>query len=90
MSDDVFDCPFTYANGCRCKGTISRARAYGRSRGRNYPEREDVRKYRLWCSLKSDHAGAVSSPWSKQRMEFYPDELPEPLLDTLWRNNALK
>lgn len=89
MSDDVLRCPFTYANGCRCQGTVYRARAYGRSRGWNYPERDDVHKYRLWCSVKGDHAGAVSSFVSKDRMEFYPDRLPATLIDRLWQGDLL-
>ena len=90
MSDDLSKCFFTYASGCRCKGTIFRARAYDRSRRWSYPEREDVRKYRLWRSLKGDHAGAVSSIEGKGRMEFYPDQLPEALLDILWQNELLE
>lgn len=89
MSDDVLRCPFTYASGCRCQGTIYRARLYGRSRGRDYPARDDVRKYRFWCSLRDDHTGAVSSPPSKDRMEFYPDQLATTLIDRLWQGNLL-
>ncbi len=72
-------CPFVYANGDRCPGEIHRIRAYG---GRGRPR--DVRKYRIWCSLKGDHAGVLSSFEAKQRMEFYPDELPADLLDWAW------
>jgi len=64
-------CPFTYRNGRKCCGYIIGARLYGR--GKDYP---NVRKVRLWCSEKDDHAGAVSSFVSKERMEFYPDMLP--------------
>jgi hypothetical protein len=63
-------CPFTYANGRHCCGTIYRARAYGPSRGSHYVAREDVRKYRLWCSDKGDHEGAVETTEGKMRMEF--------------------
>lgn len=67
-------CPFTYANGRRCTGSVKQARAYGRHSGGVVAE-EDIRKIRLWCSDKWDHAGAVSSWDGKLRMEFYPDEL---------------
>ena len=43
-----------------------------------------MHKYRIWCSLKGDHAGVLSSFEAKQRMEFYPDELPTDLLDWAW------
>lgn len=89
MDQNVLRCPFTYANGCRCQGEVYRARAYGPSYGRHYPERDDVRRYRLWCSLKDDHAGAVSSSEGKQRMEFHPNELPELLVDHLWKNDLM-
>lgn len=67
-------CPFVYANGHRCSGSVWQARAYGKSRDGIVRE-EDIRKVRLWCSEKDDHAGAVSSSVAKERMEFYPDEL---------------
>ncbi len=68
-------CPFVYSTGRKCTGTIYRARAYGD--GRN------VRKYRLWCSERDDHAGAVSSFEGKDRMEFYPDQLPQGMEEKL-------
>lgn len=67
-------CPFVYANGRQCTGTVFRARAYGRGR-RDALLECDIRKIRLWCSEKNDHAGAVPSFDSKDRMEFYPDQL---------------
>ena len=67
-------CPFTYANGRCCSGTIQQARAYGRQTNGTVVA-DDIRKIRLWCSEKWDHAGAVSSWDAKLRMEFYPDEL---------------
>ena len=67
-------CPFVYANGRRCTGQIHRARAYGRNHGGGVRE-HDVRKIRLWCSEKDDHAGVVPSFAGKNRMEFYPDQL---------------
>ena len=66
--DEAIPCPFVYASGRKCTGSINRARAYG-----NGP---NVRKYRLWCSDHDDHCGAVSSFETKGRMEFYPDQLP--------------
>ena len=69
------DCPFVYASGRRCTGQITRARAYGRHDRWGRVEEYDIRKVRLWCSLRWDHAGAVSTFASKERMEFYPDEL---------------
>jgi hypothetical protein len=69
------NCPFVYANGRRCVGQITRAHAYGRHDRCGCVEEHDIRKIRLWCSLKWDHAGAVSSFASKERMELYPDEL---------------
>jgi hypothetical protein len=67
-------CPFVYADGHHCAGDVRQARAYGPQRN-GIVEREDIRKIRLWCSEKDDHAGAVSSRDAKERMEFYPDEL---------------
>lgn len=67
-------CPFVYADRHRCRGEVSRARAYGRN-DNGAVEAQNVNKIRLWCSEKGDHAGAVSSRESKERMEFYPDDL---------------
>jgi hypothetical protein len=67
-------CPFTYANGRHCNGEIRQARAYGRN-NHGLVEEANIKKIRLWCSEKDDHAGAISSFASKERMEFYPDEL---------------
>ncbi|MFQ5566467.1 MAG: ureidoglycolate lyase, partial [Paracoccaceae bacterium] len=78
-------CPFVYANGKRCPGEIHRIKAYG-GRGR-YGE---ARKYRIWCSLKGDHSGILGSYEGKQRMEFYPDELPDELLDWAWANDMVE
>src|ERR1700722_19452791 len=79
---EAIPCPFVYASGRRCTGHVYRARAYG-------PSREHVRKYRLWCSEKDDHAGAVSDPVSKSRMEFYPDELAPGVVEMLWSGGML-
>ncbi len=76
-------CPFVYANGKRCPGEIHRIKAYG-ARWRGRGRQPEVRKYRVWCSEKGDHAGILSSDEGKQRMEFYPDELPADLLDWAW------
>ncbi|MGR3716525.1 MAG: ureidoglycolate lyase [Thermohalobaculum sp.] len=82
-------CPFVYANGKRCPGEIRRIKAYGpRRRGRG--RQEEVRKYRVWCTLKDDHAGILSSYEGKQRMEFYPDELPAELLDWAWETGMVE
>jgi hypothetical protein len=67
-------CPFVYSSGRHCTGDVWQARAYGHHRD-GIVEPGDIRKIRLWCSEKGDHAGAVSSFGSKERMEFYPDEL---------------
>ncbi len=80
-------CPFVYANGKRCPGEIHRIKAYGvHGRGRQ----REVRKYRVWCALKGDHAGVLSSYEAKQRMEFYPDELPDELLDWAWQTGMVE
>jgi hypothetical protein len=89
-NDKAIPCPFTYADGHRCGGSVYRARAYGPvSRGEGYVRREDMRKYRLWCSEKDDHAGVISSGASKERMEFYPDELEPGLEDRIWEDDKL-
>ena len=84
MAQKQCQCPFTYANGKRCDGIIQQARAYGQVQPDGFTAREDVYKYRLWCSKRWDHAGAVSSWISKERMEFYPNKLPLGLEDALW------
>lgn len=70
-------CPFVYANGRACGGFIRRARLYG---GRGF---HNVRKIRLWCSEKDNHAGAINSFEGKRRMEFYPDQLSEEILEAI-------
>jgi hypothetical protein len=67
-------CPYTYADGHKCSGEIWQARAYGRNHS-GIVKQSDVKKIRLRCSEKDDHTGAVSSFVTKDRMEFYPDEL---------------
>jgi hypothetical protein len=81
------DCPFVYANGRRCTGHIRRAKAYG---SRGHDGRLRVKKYRLWCSEKDDHAGVVSGFEGKQRMEFYPNQLPEGVEDLLWASGMIE
>jgi hypothetical protein len=83
---DMISCPFVYANGKQCGGSVSGARAYGPRGKHGHPERHRVKKYRFWCTAGWDHAGAVSGPLSKERMEFYPDQLPEGLEDELWKS----
>ena len=80
-------CPFVYANGKRCPGEIHRIKAYG---ARRRSRQMEVRKYRVWCTLKGDHAGILSSFEGKQRMEFYPDELPSDLLDWAWETGMVE
>lgn len=80
MSEQTPQCPFVYADGHQCTGRVSGLRFYGNLR--RGPE--GVRKVRFWCSEKSDHAGAVSSWASKERMEFYPDRIPVALRDFTW------
>lgn len=89
MGSDAIPCPFVYANGKRCTGFVRRARAYGPTRGRGYVDREDVRKYRLWCSEKDDHAGFLPNPATKNRMEFYPDEFEAGVEDRIWAGELL-
>jgi hypothetical protein len=67
-------CPFVYSNGQPCTGDVWQFRAYGRNRNGVVAE-QDIKKVRLWCSEKGDHAGAVASSESKARMEFYPSDL---------------
>jgi hypothetical protein len=87
MSESI-ECPFSYANGKTCCGVIYRARAYGRGYP-GYVARENVQCYRLWCSEKDDHAGAVPSTAGKWRMEFYPSQLADGVEDRLWHSNIL-
>jgi len=68
-------CPFVYADGHQCTGEVYRAGAYGRSDRFGAVDERGIRKIRLWCSEKNDHAGSVPSFEGKLRMEFYPDEL---------------
>jgi hypothetical protein len=86
---DYIACPFVYADGRKCSGHLYRARAYGPRGSDGLVERHRVRKYRLWCSEKDDHAGAVSDFVSKERMEFYPNELPPGVEEALWREGIL-
>ena len=67
-------CPFVYANGRCCTGDVRQVRAYGKNR-HGWVDEQDIRKFRLWCSEKNDHAGAISDSGAKERMEFYPNEL---------------
>lgn len=89
MASEVIPCPFVYANGKACPGVVRLARAYGPARGRHHVQRVDVRKYRLWCSEKDDHAGPVNSIEGKVRMEFYPDKLPKGVEDRIWAGGLL-
>jgi len=82
-------CPFVYANGRRCTGFIRRARAYGPTDRHGRIIRHKVRKYRLWCTDKDNHAGILTSFEGKQRMEFYPDQLAPGVEDRLWDEDLL-
>ena len=77
-------CPFVCANGRCCTGVVYKARGYGPKRGDFFTARENVRKYRLWCSEKEDHAGSARGGWGKERMEFYPGQLAPDVEDALW------
>lgn len=77
-------CPFVYANGRCCTGVVASARGYGPKRGHFFTVRENVRKYRLWCSDMGDHAGTAHGSWGKERMEFYPDQIAPGVEDRLW------
>lgn len=90
MSQPAIPCPFVYANGRHCAGVIRRARAYGPTRRDGTIERTKVRKYRLWCSEKDDHAGVVARFDAKRRMEFYPDQLEPGVEDQLWTSGLLR
>jgi hypothetical protein len=89
MESQIIPCPFVYAAGRRCSGKIYRASAYGPARGGHYVDRAEVRKYQLWCSDKDDHAGITSDSALKERMEFYPADLPPGIEDTLWAGSIL-
>ena len=89
MNEQKISCPFVYAKGHKCTGHVYRATAYGPGQNRPGFGRADVRKYRLWCSEKGDHAGIDGSLGSKLRMEFYPDQLPAGVEDMLWRSDIL-
>ena len=73
-------CPFVYANGRRCSGKVRDLRFYGNLR--RGPS--GVKKIRMWCTEKGNHAGTVSSWIGKERMEFYPDLVPEDLQSFVW------
>jgi hypothetical protein len=89
MSDTIA-CPFVYANGRKCAGHVQRAMAYGPRGEGGTVERDRVKKYRLWCSEKWDHAGATSGFIAKDRMEFYPDRLPPGFTDALWDKGVVE
>ena len=81
MGEENLARPFIYANGKKCSGHVFRWRTYG---GENY---ETARKVRLWCSDKGDHQGILNNGNGK-RMEFYPDELPDEILDAVFPNKS--
>ena len=81
-------CAFVCANGEKCGGTIYRACAYGPRGKDGVVDEQSVKKYRLFCTLGDDHAGIDKSLTAKERMEFYPDQLPEGVERLLWRGEA--
>jgi len=89
MTPPAIPCPFIDANGRCCCGVVRRARAYGPVGRDGCVRREKVRKYRLWCSEKDNHAGVLSTPVAKARMEFYPDDLDPGVEDQLWTGSLL-
>ena len=82
-------CPFVYANGKRCEGWVTQIRAYG-PWDRKTNDLKFVRKYRLWCSEKYDHAGACSDWIAKERMEFYPGQVSDVLLEWAERKGIVE
>lgn len=78
--NDNPQCPFVYATGKRCCGTVSGVRFYGNIQD-GYP---GVKKVRIWCSAMHDHAGADRGFAAKDRMEFYPDQIPTDLKQYVW------
>src|SRR6185312_3115793 len=89
MAEERIACPFVYADGRKCTGVIYQARAYGPHDGSGLVSSDRVRKYRLWCSEKDDHAGAVSTFEAKERMEFYPDRLADGVEERLWSEGMI-
>jgi hypothetical protein len=77
MNTGKLACPFVDANGKCCDGRVTGWRLYG---GQTIYM---ARKVRLWCSLKHDHCGSVSSQAGKDRMEFYPNELPKQVFEAI-------
>jgi hypothetical protein len=82
IAPEAMRCPFVYSNDKQCCGTIVRGKAFGRTMTR-YGEKIPPKKYRIWCSEKWDHTGAVGSWDAKERMEFYPDQLPKGMAEAL-------
>jgi hypothetical protein len=89
VQEGPIPCPFVYPNGRPCHGFVRMARAYGPHRPGRPISRTEVGKYRLWCSDKDDHAGVLATPEAKQRMEFYPGQLPPGVEDRLWAEGLL-
>src|SRR4051794_27656932 len=75
MEKSGMRCPFVYAKGQRCKGHVVGVQGYGP----RFDGQMRVRKVRFWCSDKDDHTGTTFGTWGKERMEFYPDQLPDDL-----------
>jgi len=81
--EQKFECPFVYANGKKCGGFVFKWRVYGKTQRNGRVRPEHVRKIRLWCTEKNDHAGILHTFEAKTRMEFYPDQLPDHLYEAI-------
>jgi len=81
----MIPCPFVYSTGEKCPGHISGWQVYGPGmrNGETVPFQK-ARKVRLWCSVGHDHQGPISTFETKERMEFYPNQLPAGLADIIW------
>jgi hypothetical protein len=92
---DGLPCPFIYANGKRCTGTITRIEAYKAEI--IWERREDRRwvfgfaprsHYHLFCSEKGNHAGSRRT--DNPQMKFHWRQLPEEVRGILMSTNVDK
>lgn len=88
----AIQCPFIYANGRRCTGSVNRIEAYKADvlwelKGDRWEFGWDPRShYHLFCSEKGNHAGYARS--DSDKMKFYFDQLPEEVLAILERTGV--
>ena len=83
---EVVPCPFTFANGRKCPGHITRVEIYKcdvtwapHEDGKWRPSVTEVRShYHLFCSEEGGHAG-TSQPDDNSGMKFYRKHLPDSL-----------